>query len=321
MVEFVTPDKFVWEEHSDTYGRFVVEPLEKGYGVTIGNALRRVLLSSIEGAAPTAVKFEGAYHEFTTLPGVVEDVTEIVLNIKRLRFVLHGEGPVFIELKKKGPGKVYARDFDLPAQVELLTPDQEIATLDNESAEIEIHLRIDKGKGFILSEDIQEIFDITTLGWIPLDADFSPVKKVAFKVEDTRVGRRTDYNKLTMEVWTDGSISPKDAVVRASNILIDHFSMIRDRLVEALFSMAQVQTTSEEGKAVKGDVLSKALEDAGLSGRALKVLKEHGIETVEDLIKLSKKELENLKGIGKKSIADIEKFLASLGLELGGGKE
>ncbi|MEO2082584.1 MAG: DNA-directed RNA polymerase subunit alpha [Desulfurobacteriaceae bacterium] len=321
MVEFVTPDKFVWEEHSDTYGRFVVEPLEKGYGVTIGNALRRVLLSSIEGAAPTAVKFEGAYHEFTTLPGVVEDVTEIVLNIKRLRFVLHGEGPVFIELKKKGPGKVYARDFDLPAQIELLTPDQEIATLDNESAEIEIHLRIDKGKGFLLSEDIQEIFDITTLGWIPLDADFSPVKKVAFKVEDTRVGRRTDYNKLTVEVWTDGSISPKDAVVRASNILIDHFSMIRDRLVEALFSMAQVQTTSEEGKAVKGDVLSKALEDAGLSGRALKVLKEHGIETVEDLIKLSKKELEKLKGIGKKSIADIEKFLASLGLELGGGKE
>ena len=314
MVEFVTPEKFSWEEHTDTYGRFVVEPLEKGYGVTIGNALRRVLLSSIEGAAPTAVKFEGAYHEFTTLPGVVEDLTEIVLNIKKLRFVLHGEGPVFIELRKKGPGKVYAKDFELPSQLELLTPDQEIATLDNDSSEIEIHLRIDKGKGFVLSEDIQEIFDISTLGWIPLDADFSPVKKVTFKVEDTRVGRRTDYNKLTFEIWTDGSVTPKDAVVRASNILIDHFAMIRDRLVEALFSVEKGEEVKEEAS----EVLSKTLEEAGLSGRALKVLKEHGIETVGELVKLSRKELESLKGLGKKSIADIEAFLSSLGLELGG---
>ena len=313
MVEFITPDKFKWEEHSNTYGRFVVEPLEKGYGITIGNALRRVLLSSIEGAAPTAVKFEGAYHEFTTLPGVVEDVTEIVLNIKKLRFILHGEGPVFIDLKKKGAGKVYAKDFNLPSQVELLTPDQEIATLDNENSEIEIHLRIDKGKGFVLSEDIQEIFEITTLGWIPLDADFSPIKKVTYKVEDTRVGRRTDYNKLTFEIWTDGSISPKDALVRASNILIDHFSLVRDKLVEALFAVEEVKEKTESS-----EVLSQTLEEAGLTGRALKVLREHGIETVGDLVKLTKKELESLKGLGKKSIAEIEKFLASLGLELGG---
>ncbi len=317
MVEFITPEKFVWEEHSNTYGRFVVEPLEKGYGTTIGNALRRVLLSSIEGAAPTAVKFEGAYHEFTTLPGVVEDVTEIVINLKQLRFVLHGDGPVFIELKKKGPGKVYARDFELPSQVELLTPDVEIATLDNENSEIEIHLRIDKGKGFVLSEDIQEIFDISTIGWIPLDADFSPIKKVAFKVEDTRVGRRTDYNKLTMEIWTDGSISPKDAVVRASNILIEHFSTIRDKLVEVIFATTQ----PEEAKEEKPEVYSQTLQEAGLKGRALKVLMDNGIETVGDLLKLTKKELEGMKGLGKKSLAEIEKFLASLGFELGGGKE
>jgi len=316
MVEFITPDKFKWEEHTDTYGRFVVEPLEKGYGITVGNALRRVLLSSIEGAAPTAVKFEGAYHEFTTLPGVVEDVTEIVLNIKKLRFVLHGEGPVFIELKRKGPGKVYAKDFELPSQVELLTPDQEIATLDNENSEIEIHLRIDRGKGFVLSEDIQEIFEITTLGWIPLDADFSPIKKVTYKVEDTRVGRRTDYNRLTFEIWTDGSISPKDALVRASNILIDHFSLIRDRLVEALFAAEEVKEKTEAS-----ELLSQTLEEAGLTGRALKVLKEHGIETVGELVKLNRKELESLKGLGKKSLAEIEKFLTSLGLELGGKEE
>ncbi len=316
MVEFITPDKFKWEKHTDTYGRFVVEPLEKGYGITVGNALRRVLLSSIEGAAPTAVKFEGVYHEFTTLPGVVEDVTEIVLNIKKLRFVLHGDGPVFIELKKKGPGKVYAKDFELPSQVELLTPDQEIATLDNENSEIEIHLRIDRGKGFVLSEDIQEIFEITTLGWIPLDADFSPIKKVTYKVEDTRVGRRTDYNKLTFEIWTDGSISPKDALVRASNILIDHFSLVRDKLVEALFAVEEVKE-----KSGSSEVLSQTLEEAGLTGRALKVLKEHGIETVGDLVKLTKKDLESLKGLGKKSLADIEKFLSSLGLELGGKEE
>jgi DNA-directed RNA polymerase subunit alpha len=317
MVEFITPEKFQWEEHSDTYGRFVVEPLEKGYGITVGNALRRVLLSSIEGAAPTAVKFEGAYHEFTTLPGVVEDITEIILNIKKLRFVLHGEGPVFVELKKKGPGKVYAKDFELPSQVELLTPDQEIATLDNENSEIEIHLRIDKGKGFVLSEDIQEVFDITTIGWIPLDADFSPVKKVAYKVEDTRVGRRTDYNRLIFEIWTDGSVSPKDAVVKASNILIDHFALIRDRLVEALFAVETREEKREEGAP---EVFSQTLEEAGLSGRALKILKEHGIETVGDLVKLSKKELESLKGLGKKSIAEIEKFLSNLGIELGGGE-
>jgi len=314
MVEFITPDKFKWEEHTDTYGRFVVEPLEKGYGVTVGNALRRVLLSSIEGAAPTAVKFEGAYHEFTTLPGVVEDVTEIILNIKKLRFVLHGEGPVFIELRKKGPGKVYAKDFAIPSQLELLTPDQEIATLDNENSEIEIHLRIDRGKGFVLSEDIQEIFEISTLGWIPLDADFSPIKKVTFRVEDTRVGRRTDYNKLTFEIWTDGSISPKDALVRASNILIDHFSLVRDKLVEAIFAVEKVEEKKEESS----ELLNQTLEEAGLSGRALKVLKEHGIETVADLVKLDRKELSSLKGLGKKSLADIEKFLSSLGLELGG---
>jgi len=314
MVEFITPEKFKWEEHSDTYGRFVVEPLEKGYGITVGNALRRVLLSSIEGAAPTAVKFEGAYHEFTTLPGVVEDVTEIILNIKKLRFVLHGEGPVFIELKKKGPGKVYARDFELPSQVELLTPDQEIATLDNENSEIEIQLRIDKGRGFVLSEDIQEVFDITTIGWIPLDADFSPIRKVAYKVEDTRVGRRTDYNRLIFEIWTDGSISPRDAVVSASNILINHFTLVRDRLSEALLAIEAREELKEE----TSEVLTQTLEEAGLGGRALKILKEHGIETVGDLIRLSKRELESLKGLGKKSIAEIEKFLSNLGLELGG---
>ncbi len=314
MVEFITPDKFKWEEHTDTYGRFVVEPLEKGYGITVGNALRRVLLSSIEGAAPTAVKFEGVYHEFTTIPGVVEDVTDIVLNIKKLRFVLHGEGPIFIELRKKGPGKVYAKDFEIPSQLELLTPDQEIATLDNENAEIEIHLRIDKGKGFILSEEIQEIFEISTLGWIPLDADFSPIKKVTYKVEDTRVGRRTDYNKLTFEIWTDGSISPKDALVRASNILIDHFSLVRDKLVEAIFATERV----EEKESESVEILNQTLEEAGLSGRALKILQENGIETVADLVKLTKKELSSIKGIGKKSLSDIEKFLSSLGLELGG---
>ncbi|WP_163328427.1 DNA-directed RNA polymerase subunit alpha [Desulfurobacterium thermolithotrophum] len=318
MVEFITPEKFLWEEHTENYGRFVVEPLEKGYGTTVGNALRRVLLSSIEGAAPTAVKFEGAYHEFTTLPGVVEDVTEIVLNLKQLRFILHGEGPVFIELKKKGPGKVYAKDFELPSQVELLTPDQEIATLDNENSEIEIHLRIDKGKGFVLSEDIQEIFDISTIGWIPLDADFSPIKKVAFRVEDTRVGRRTDYNKLTMEIWTDGSITPKDAVVRAANILIEHFSMVRDKLVEAIFATAQPEEVKKEEVP---EIYNQTLEEAGLKGRALKILGENGITTVGDLVKLTKKELESMKGLGKKSLAEIENFLASLGFELGGGQK
>ncbi len=317
MVKFITPERFVWEEHTKDYGRFVVEPLEKGYGITLGNALRRVLLSSIEGAAPTAVKFEGAWHEFTTLPGVVEDLTEIVLNIKELRFALHGEGPVFIELKKKGPGEVLASDFELPSQVEILTPDKVIATLDSENSEIELSVRIDKDKGFLLSEDTQEIFDISTLGWIPLDADFSPVKKVAFRVENTRVGRRTDYNRLIMDVWTDSSITPKDAVVKAANILIDHFTLLRDRLVEAIVTAVTGEEIEIEEKP---EVLSKTLEEVGLKGRALKALKDAGVETVEDLVSMTKSEVSKLKGLGKKSLADIEALLSSLGLELGGKK-
>ena len=317
MVKFITPERFVWEEHTKDYGRFVVEPLEKGYGITLGNALRRVLLSSIEGAAPTAVKFEGAWHKFTTLPGVVEDLTEIVLNIKELRFALHGDGPVFIDLKKKGPGKVLASDFEVPSQVEILTPDKVIATLDSESSEIELSVRIDKDKGFLLSEDTQEIFDISTLGWIPLDADFSPIKKVAFRVENTRVGRRTDYNRLIMDVWTDSSITPKDAVVKAANILIDHFTLLRDRLVEAMVTAVSKEEVEIEERP---EVLSKTLEEIGLKGRALKALKEAGVETVGDLISMSKSEVAKLKGLGKKSLADIESLLSSLGLELGGKK-
>jgi len=315
MVKFITPERFVWEEHTKDYGRFVVEPLEKGYGITLGNALRRVLLSSIEGAAPTAVKFEGAWHEFTTLPGVVEDLTEIILNIKDLRFALHGESPVFINLKKRGPGKVLASDFEVPSQVEILTPDKVIATLDSEDSEIELSVRIDRDKGFILSEEIQEIFDISTLGWIPLDADFSPIKKVAFRVENTRVGRRTDYNRLIMDVWTDSSITPKDAVVKASNILIDHFTILRDRLVEAILSAPEAEAVEE-----RHEVLDMTLEEAGLKGRALKALKEAGIETVGELISKSKSEISKIKGLGKKSLADIESLLSSLGLELGGEK-
>ncbi|WP_022847325.1 MULTISPECIES: DNA-directed RNA polymerase subunit alpha [unclassified Desulfurobacterium] len=316
MIEFIKPETFRWEEHTDTYGRFVVEPLEKGYGVTVGNALRRVLLSSIEGAAPTAVKFEGAWHEFTTLPGVVEDLTEIVLNIKELRFALYGDGPVFIELRKKGPGKVFASDFELPSQVKLLTPDKEIATLDNENSEIEMHLRIDKGKGFVLSEEIQEIFDITTLGWIALDADFSPVRKVAFRVEDTRVGRRTDYNKLVMEIWTDGGVTPKEALAKACSILIEHFSSVMANLTEASPETAVVEVEKEEE--VADTKLSMTLEEAGLKSRALRALKEAGLETVGDIVKLTEADLKKIKGLGNKSIAQVKEVLSSLGLELGG---
>ncbi|OMH40271.1 DNA-directed RNA polymerase subunit alpha [Desulfurobacterium indicum] len=316
MIEFIKPETFRWEEHTDTYGRFVVEPLEKGYGITVGNALRRVLLSSIEGAAPTAVKFEGAWHEFTTLPGVVEDLTEIVLNIKELRFALYGDGPVFIELRKKGPGKVLASDFELPSQVKLLTPDKEIATLDNENSEIEMHLRIDKGKGFVLSEEIQEIFDITTLGWIALDADFSPVRKVAFRVEDTRVGRRTDYNKLVMEIWTDGGVTPKEALAKACSILIEHFSSVMANLTESSPETAVIEVEKEEEPA--DTKLSMTLEEAGLKSRALRALKEAGIETIGDLVNLTEADLKKVKGLGNKSIAQVKEVLSSLGLELGG---
>ncbi|NIA09813.1 MAG: DNA-directed RNA polymerase subunit alpha, partial [Nitrospiraceae bacterium] len=212
-------------------------------------------------------------------------------------------------------GEVLASDFKIPSQVEILTPNAHIATLDGEASELEIHLRLDRGKGFVLSEDIQSIFDITTIGWIPLDADFSPVKKVAYKVEDTRVGEKTDYNKLTMEIWTDGSLMPSQAVTKAADILIDHFSMIRENLGKVNVSKVTKAVN------VKADVLEKSLKDMGIKERTLKVLSDAGIKTVGNLLKLSKDDLASIKGFGKKSMSDIEKLLDSLGLELSGGKK
>ena len=311
MVKFIMPTTLKWEEETPTYGKCVIEPLEKGYGVTIGNSLRRVLLSSIQGAAPTAVKFEGALHEFTTLPGVREDLVEIILNLKKLRFKLLGEGPYFIECEKEGPGVVTAKDLKLPGQVKLLTPDQVIAHLE-EGAKLEFQLRVDKGKGYVLSEDIQKEFDIHSAGWITLDADFSPVKKVAFHVSDARVGDKTDYNRLEIEIWTDGSVSPREALTEACKILIDHFNLIATNLGEA-----QIETsTSLKEEQPSEEILNQTLEEAGLKGRPLKKLKEAGILTVRDLIQKDIKEIEKIEGLGKKSIEEIRKFLAKLGLEV-----
>ncbi len=307
MIEFVKPEKFEWEKLTSTYGRCVIEPLEKGYGVTVGNALRRVLLSSIEGAAPTAVKFEGAYHEFTTLPGVREDLTEIILNIKSLRFALYGESPINISLKKRGPGKVYAKDFEIPSQLKLLTPDVEIATLDNENAVLDMEIRIDKGKGFVLSEDIQELFNITTLGWIALDADFSPVKKVAFRSENTRKGKRTDYDKLILEIWTDGSLSPAEALGKACQILVEHFNMVSSNLAGAKV---------EEEKKLSENVLKKPVSELNVPQRVINFLQEAGIKTVGDVIEYGPVKLLEIKGLGKKSIAKISEALKELGVSL-----
>ena len=311
MIKFIMPTTLKWEEETPTYGKCVIEPLEKGYGVTIGNSLRRVLLSSIRGAAPTAVKFEGALHEFTTLPGVREDLVEIILNLKKLRFKLHGEGPYFIECEKEGPGVVTAKDLKLPSQVELLTPNQVIAHLE-EGGKLEFQLRVDKGKGYVLAEDIQKELEISAAGWIALDADFSPVKKVAFHVSDARVGDKTDYNRLELEIWTDGSVTPKEALGEACKILTDHFTLIADKLCET-----KLETTSQKEKeGPSEEILNKTLEEAGLKGRPLKKLREAGILTVRDLIQKDMKEIEQIEGLGKKSLEEIRKFLVKLGLEV-----
>jgi len=299
------------EENSPTFGRFTTEAFERGFGTTIGNALRRVLLSSLTGAAVTTVKIEGVVHEFSTIAGVTEDVTAIILNIKSLRLALHTDKPKTIRLKKKGPGVAKGSDIIHDADVAILTPDLHIATLDKD-ATLDIEMTVKQGRGYVPAERNKE--EGLPIGVIAIDSIFSPIKRVNFKSENTRVGRMTDYDKLTMEVWTDATISPRDALSKAAGILREHLDIfINPEERTAGRADARIEKSQHE----ENKHLSRSVNELELSVRAANCLKNANIKTIADLVQKTEGEMLRTKNFGKKSLNEIKEILNEMGLSLG----
>jgi DNA-directed RNA polymerase subunit alpha len=314
MIE-IDPKVEFRESKDNKYGKLVIEPLERGYGTTLGNALRRILLSSLEGAAITHVKMEGVRHEFSTIPGIVEDVTEIILNLKKVRFRLTGVDTksVYLEANMKNEkirergGKILAEDIMPDAEVEVLTPELLIATLDDENGELKMELELEKGKGYLPAE--RQISDSQVLDKIPIDSIFSPIRKVNYIVEDTRVGQITNYDKLVLEVWTNGSLPPHEAVSNSAQILQQYLRYFVDL-------KPPEETASEEPEAKDDDVLDKSIDELGLSVRSLNCLKRAGKKSLRDLANAEEPELMKLKNFGLKSLEEVQQLLREYGLSL-----
>ncbi|HEY4977028.1 MAG TPA: DNA-directed RNA polymerase subunit alpha [Gaiellaceae bacterium] len=313
-MEFQVP-KIVHEEVDERRGIFVIEPLDRGFGYTFGNSLRRVLLSSLEGAAVTSVKIEGVAHEFTTIPGVREDVTDIVLNLKNLICRLYGDSPeIEVRLSKKGPGPILAGDLEAPADLELLNPDLEIAHL-SERGKLELTLTIGRGRGYVPSELNRG--PEHTIGVIPVDSIFSPVRRVAYDVEAARVGQRTDYDKLRLDITTDGSVDPREAVAQAAEILIRQLAIFTD--VEKIEGLTQVAAAEAAPEATAAHGMENfPIEELELGVRSYNCLKRVGIETIGDLVSKAEVELGAIPNFGKKSIEEVKETLAAHGLTLRG---
>ena len=314
LMEFQIP-KIVHEEVDARRGVFVIEPLDRGFGYTFGNSLRRVLLSSLEGAAVTSVKIEGVAHEFTTLPGVREDVTDIILNLKNLICLLHGESPeIEVHIAKRGAGAVTAADIEAPADLEILNPELEIAHL-SERGRLEITLTIGRGRGYVpaeLNRGPQH-----TIGVIPVDSIFSPVRRVSYDVEAARVGQRTDYDKLRMDVTTDGSIDPREAIAEAAEILIKQLMIFTDP--EKIEGLTDAATAAEAAEAPLAHGMENfPIEELELGVRSYNCLKRVGIETIGDLVMKTETELAAIPNFGKKSIEEVKETLAAHGLNLRG---
>jgi DNA-directed RNA polymerase subunit alpha len=294
---------------------FVIEPLDRGFGYTFGNSLRRVLLSSLEGAAVTSVKFEGVAHEFTTLPGVKEDVTDIILQLKNLTCRLHGESPeIEVRLTKKGSGTVTAGDIEAPADLEVLNPDLVIANL-SDKGRLELTLTIGRGRGYVPAE--MNRGPQHTIGVIPIDSIFSPVRRVAYDVEAARVGQRTDYDKLNIDITTDGSIDPREAIAQAAEILIRQLAIFTDiEKIEGFGEAAAAEATPEVSLA--HGMENFPIEELELGVRSYNCLKRVGIETIGDLVMKSENELAAIPNFGKKSIEEVKETLGTHGLNLRG---
>ena len=311
--DFAMPKKLACDESSltDTYGRFLAEPFERGFGMTIGHSLRRVLISSIEGAAVTSIKIDGVLHEFSTIPGILEDVTQIVLNVKQLVLRSHSRQPkqLVIERDKKGP--VTASDIETDETVEIINPDLHLCTL-TKAGRFRMELEVSRGRGYVPAEKHQK--EGQPIGMIPIDALFSPVKRVNFTVEDTRVGQVTDYDRLLLEVWTNWGMSPKDALLYASNILQRHLDLFVN------FGTLPEEPEEQEPFAMNEELLEKLrtpISELELSVRAANCLREAKIHTIGDLVQKNPQELLRYRNFGKKSLAEIDELLQSMGLSLG----
>ena len=293
------------------YGKFTVEPLERGYGATLGNSLRRVLLSSLPGVAVTSVKIEGILHEFSTIPGVKEDVTEIILNIKGLTLKINGDGPKVVYIEAEGPGVVTAGSIKCDSEVEILDPDMYIATL-GEGARLFMEITVDKGRGYVPADrNKQQMTPV--IGVIPVDSIYTPVSKVNYTVENTRVGQITDYDKLTLEVWTNGTITAKEAVALGAKVLIEHLNLFVDLSDEAYAGDSIMVEKDDKGKE---KVLEMTIEELDLSVRSFNCLKRAGINTVEDLIQKSEDDMMKVRNLGRKSLEEVINKLHSLGFSL-----
>lgn len=291
-----------------TYGRFVVEPLERGYGTTLGNSLRRVLLSSLPGVAVTSVKIDGVLHEFSTVEGVKEDVTEIILNIKNLVLKINGDGPKTVYVEAEGPCEVTAGSIKCDSEVDILQPDTHIATI-GEGGKLFMEITVDKGRGYVPAERNKQIMK-PVIGVIPVDSIYTPVVKVNYTVSNTRVGQITDYDKLSLEVWTNGTISAKEAVSLAAKIVTDHLQLFVDLSGE---TYAGDSIMVEKDDKSKEKALEMTIEELDLSVRSFNCLKRAGINTVEDLINKTEDDMMKVRNLGRKSLEEVINKLASLG--------
>lgn len=295
------------EDHS--YGKFVIEPLERGYGITLGNSLRRILLSSLPGVAVTSIKIDGVLHEFTTIPGVVEDMTEIILNIKELRFKLHCEEPKTLYIDYEGEGAIKASDIKPDSDVEILNPDLHIATV-NGTSRFFMEINVSHGRGYVPAE--RNKLPNQPIGIIPVDSIYTPVRKVNYTVENTRVGQITDYDKLSIEVWTDGSIAPDEAISLGAKIMSDHL----DLFINLTDRAKNAEILVEKGEPERDKILEMTIEELDLSVRSYNCLKRAGINTVEDLISKTEEEMMKVKNLGRKSLEEVVTKLDALGLKL-----
>jgi DNA-directed RNA polymerase subunit alpha len=297
--------------NTERYGRFTLDPLERGFGTTLGNALRRVLLSSLQGAAITSVRIEGVLHEFSTLPGVIEDVTEIVLNLKQVRLKLFGDGPKKGVFEMRGKGEVRAGDLQVDAEVEVLNKDLHIATL-NRDGDLRMEVEISGGRGYVSAD--QHSQTDRPIGVVPIDSLFSPVTKVNYTVEATRLGQRIDYDKLSLEVWTDGSILPNDAVSMSAKILRDHFSLLISFEEEP---QQEEEAAVDEDKVRIRRQLDKSVEELELSVRSSNCLRAAEIKTIGELVQKGEAEMLKFRNFGRKSLKEIQDILAEMGLHFG----
>ena len=308
MIEFEKPNIHKIEE-TDNFGKFVVEPLERGYGTTLGNSLRRVMLASLPGAAITSIQIDGVLHEFSTVDGVTEDVTQIILNLKKVALRIDGDDAKDLEVDVKGPAEVTAADIQGDGDVSILNPDLHLATV-ADGAELHIKMTADKGRGYSSADDNKANMDMSAIGVLPIDSIYTPIDRVNYTVENTRVGQSDDYDKLTLDVWTNGSLTPTDAISLAAKILNDHLAMFVNLTEEALTT--QVMVEREETHQEK--VLDKTIEELDLSVRSYNCLKRADIQTVKDLTERTELDMMKVRNLGQKSLDEIKLKLADLGV-------